>query len=77
MNNTEQPKDLYDRFFEDLEKAVKSGTYHLPYVGEDTDGDMRYDTTKGYTAVLGVIKKYSANPHEPIQNNTDERTSKG
>ena len=62
---TEQPKDLYDRFFDDLQKAIKSGFYSLPYVGESTDGDLRFDSDKSYTAVLGVIKRYSAIPHEP------------
>ena len=68
--NTEQPKDLYDRFFDDLQSAIKSGFYSLPYVGEDTDGDLRFDPDKSYTAVLGVIKRYSAIPHEPLINNT-------
>jgi len=71
-NKTEQTKDLYDRFFDDLGNAVRSGVFTLPYVGEANDGEFSFDTNKALSAVLRVIKKYSANPHEPIQTTPNE-----
>jgi len=56
-NTTEQQKDLYDRFFDDLEQEIAIGNVY-------TSGALRKD--KILSGVLSVIKKYSANPHEPI-----------
>ncbi len=62
-------KDLYDRFFDELADAIDSGKY--TYAMQDG-----FSTATAFSAVCKVIKKYSANPHEPIQYKEDENKEK-
>jgi len=74
MDFNDKTLSLKLRFFLELEEAISEGyEYQHPdffYSSSNPNSVKKGDILNN---ILGVIKKYSANPHEPI---TDENNNK-